>query len=856
MRSLTGLNANPIELQVKIAVQWGSFAWSYYSTRKDGSWEPKIQSFSGLRSSVNSDGSANLTQTSVSLFDTGSGLQEVATRGEAEGSAAIVYVDNQEIFRGQVRNAVWSDKEQVYSFDIVSYIESKQIGYTVAKNIYTPNNEVVVGKPWPVCFGKPQHVPAVFSQSTPRGVLSRPVNLGANVFRDKYFTVTENEGEEDEKTYPLDEDIVDKTEASLEALIKAPIEDGATVIKPVDFIYMSEQDYDKFDIPRDEEEFKVSVDGVIFRVETAGYFEEQGYALKVLEANAPKYENLACADRPARKEDDPDFQNPKVLWLSDAHTNINMVGNVAYIGYSHTGYLWDEEAKRERLQTVTRYYENPCVRQEGLKCWFKYPFFYNKTPGSKAAPRSQVDAITDDTHGLCRAGVTIAHVKGVSHTGLLIDLPEFITEMKEKLRQVQQPVDDESKFSALAEQLELVGYIKSAFWTAEEGANIVEWEPEEGDIYIANYFSSSEVTGVYAKRKIKDKEQLVAVPSTYYEIDLDRTANLEDGTTRQVTTIEFSRPLDTYRGQEWDASVIYVTLKSDAASGSSNPADIVEYILSNYSDYSLASFTAVGNSLSNLDMDFAVTTVSDAYELSRQIAWQARCALVSDAGTVRMVNVALSGSPHHIFTEDNTYFQSIKVTQVNLDTLVTKNEGKWKKHYGEDERFTSWTVNQDKYGITLQNKDMFCFNVEQSANDTLQFWTHRSGISWKLVELEADPSAMNLEVYDIVRLNYTDFPNLFYDTGIVIAYNYDFINQKASFTIMTAVPAGETTGDSRFWFSRIGSAPKNPADESEIKNYSLVEENFNKTLEELIREIRKLEDTAKVFALKARCTTA
>lgn len=837
MRSLTGLNNNPVELQVKIAIQWGNYAWSYYGTREENQYKAQIESFGGLQSTVNSDGSANLSDASVTLFDIDQSLQQVITASEAEGSLAIVYLDDQEVFRGQVRDAVWVDQSQTLEFDIVSFIESQELGYIVDENVYTPNNEVVVGKAWPVVFGNPQHVPAIFSQSTPRGKLSRPINLGWNIFNSGYY----DSGEE----YPLRDDFLDINEAELEAIVGAPIEDGATAVRYQQYLFVPEQDYLKFPGTDEEpEEFKVSVDGVIFRVEKAGEIEDAGWALKIFKSNAAKYEDLACGNRPLA---DVDYSNPKVLWLTPTDTDKNLVGNYIYINYTKRTYVWDDENKRTRTIETNEWYENICVRQEGLKCWFKYPFFTNRTPGSQPYLRPNEDAVSANIYGLAKSGTTINFVYGASVTGLLVDYQEWLSEMREKLEAIHAPAEPgESRFSGIADQLELIKYVKSAFWSAAEGASVVEWEPEEGDIYIANFFASNEVTGVYARRLIGEKEELVAVPSTYYEIDLSRTANLVDGSTRQVTTIEFSQPLDTYKDQGWDASTVFVTLKSSVVPDG-NPADICKYILDNFTNYTTQSFNAVANSLSNNPTDFAYLGVADAFELARQIAWQARSALVSDSGTIRMVNVSLDGSPNFTFTENNTDFQSIKLTQVGLDRLITRNEGKWRKHYAEEDRFTSFSVNQNKFGYLLQNREMFAYNVERLANDALEFWTYRSGISWKIVELSATPASMNLEIYDIVRLNFTDFPNLYADKGVVIGYNYDFTNQKASFTILTSVAAGETTNDSRFWFAGGGSAPTNPANESEIKNYSLVKNNFGLTIEELIREMRKLEDTATIF---------
>lgn len=810
----------------------------YYYADRDIGYQGRIMSFSGISSQKNVSNVAAVTSCSFVLSDHDGVLKNLMDRTGLEGAQATVSVFfayesgvPTELFWGRVTNPNWQEGDRTLEFEVISEIEAKEVGFSVSEGEFGVTNDVAIGKPWPVVFGTAAHVPATLVQTVPEDKLAEPVRImGQSPLEERYQVSVPAQ---DEVRAALGRDF---NVSSLNTFTDR-------------YIYL--EDCKSF--PKDEKIY-LEIDGVIFY----GFFttapEEDEFApwlqfarFKIIEANANKWENISFA---ARVTGDRDEHNPKVAWLDS--NNIDLTGHHIYIKYTHRVWNPDLEAYVDSVSSTVGlgdYSTNFCTRQEGRKCWFEYPFMSAKTPGAAA--------ISDD-YALPTDRTKIAFVKALGPGGLRVPIHEFQKEIAEKLKQrhaARKKAKRRTPFGPLLKQLELLKYCQNAYWSAPSGTVVRQWRPAQGDIYVANMLESTRVLAVYGKRKnINGVELFDVIPKSYYTINTQRSTALDDGP-QTCTTIEFNRPLASFKEQNWDTDV-YVTLESTVGP---NVSDVIKWILENYTDCTIdSSFSDLRTLLSKYPVNFAVLELKDALELCQDIASQARCGLIYDSGIAKLRYLSAAPTPVHTLTEAKTEFQSMSITCTPVDDIYTVFRGKWQEDYQpEDKRYPKTTgerditfrANVNTYGTRKTDVDYTIYNTAALVRQSMRFWGNRQSRSWTLVKLRTFLSGLLLEVFDAVTLDYTTGllagkANI----GIVESVTHNIHDASVDLTLWVPTVFGET-GTSEFaWQSDAFVTPPNPATKYDESDMNLAEAKELDDVAEIIREIHKLDGNTKVLA--------
>jgi hypothetical protein len=824
-----------------IRIEWGQGSgFHFYNdktaplTRGDG----RIISFSPISATQQGNQSSNVSQASVVVDDFDGKLKGVVDVSEMEGSPATVFHQflntpgsSTEVLSGRVSGpVVWDEGERTVSFDIVTEIESDLIGFSADSEQFDANNDVAVGKPWPLVFGKPAHVPAVLVQTIPESITLRPISFGANFFNEDMFT----EVEENKKTVTL------KQDSALQQIIKTPFNSQDLVISEINKIDVEEPE--KF--PQDVD-VQVEIGGVIFN----GKF--SGGKFNVTEANGARYVDILLD---GTTQDEPDAFNPKVAWLK--RNDVDLVNNWCQVEYTHT-----EASGFQRKEIV----ENLCIRQEGTKCWFKRPWLAKEFPG--ATILEDEDGETD--YALPGVGAKFSAVIAVPSNGLVIDVQEFLVNYQTKLKQfdtAQKTADaDKSQLGPLIRQLELIKFIKSAFWNVSEGATIKLWyeniTAEElgttGDIYVANFFESASVDAVYAVRTVKEhdrvqKEVFVPIPKQYYEVDLSRDTNVPELAGQLVTTLEFSRGLDSYVGQGWKKNAIYVTLTSTV---SSNTSTQLEFILGNYTDLvpNAGSFATAAGQVTKYPSHFYILGEPNALALAKDIAFQARLGLILDSEEVRIKY--LSEKPvSSVLTldEDTTRFKTMSLGFTPIDNVITRIKGTWRRSGAPDidkkteDRTLTFSNNTNKFGVKEQDINFFIYNDESLVRKSMNFWLNRFSYSWRLIDLETFTDAMGLQVFDDVLIFHSVFLLPFSSQiSEIRGFSHDVHNAAVNLNIWVPVVSGETdVAPFAYLEDAADSTPTNFADSFEEVEY-VINRSMPLNLEGMIRELKRQRTVSK-----------
>ena len=96
-----------------------------------------------------------------------------------------------EVFRGEVASPiVWSEGDRTLSFDIISKIYALEAGFAPEQGQFAYVPVDLIGKPWPMCFGTPIHVPAVKAQHVLTGTVMSAFGVPDYTLPYKHYLMT------------------------------------------------------------------------------------------------------------------------------------------------------------------------------------------------------------------------------------------------------------------------------------------------------------------------------------------------------------------------------------------------------------------------------------------------------------------------------------------------------------------------------------------------------------------------------------------------------------------------------------------------------------------------------------------
>lgn len=831
-----------------LQIDWGPpVGTRFYADKDISNGFGQIRSLSSISSSQTADQIGMTSQCSAVLDDFDTVLKQIIDTAEIEGRPVTIFhkFANQaglatEIFTGQIGSPiVWDERERTLSFDIVITIETNQVGFSVDSGQFNANNDVAIGKAWPIVMGKPAHQPTILVQTIPQSRLVNPLSLGGNLFEDGMFDKLDDELKDIELT---------KTSPRIESILASPVNSGDLVVASKDTIFVEEGE--KF--PQDTN-MEIEINGVIFR----GSFQAGGGdpvdEFTVTAANVTRYQNLQCA---GRSVGDIDFDNPKVLWL--ARSDVDIANNLIVMEWT--------SKDSNGITTLKHEFFNRCIRQEGTKCWFEFPFEVKKMSGGQEA--SSWEEETDGSitrYGLATVNTKIFETRVLARNGLIIDLEQFTVDMRTKLKQyntAQLPSNlTSSPHGALIRQLELVKLVKSAFWNVSEGTVARMWleniSPSgvTGDVYIVNFFTSSSVDAVYAVRTIKEQDEIqtqvfIPIPKSYYEVNLARNTNIVELGGQLVTTIEFSRPLESYTGQGWAKDIIYVTLTSTVGE---NTADQIKFLLDTYTNLSTdaGSFASVAVDIVKYPSHFSLAKEIDALALAKDMAFQSRCALILDSDVTKIKYLSADpGVPAFDIDESITEYQTMKLSFTPIDEIFTHLTANWRPTGAPEPFQRQFTVvfknNISKYGVREQDHDFFIYNDRSFVSKSLTFWGNRFSFSWKTVRFNTFTDAMALQIFDDVLISHSVTLLPFSSQpAIVINFEHEVHEPRISLNLWVPVIAG-TNDQSEFAYldDSADTAQPNISDTFNERDYS-VNRSVALNIQNIVRDLKVLQRTSK-----------
>jgi hypothetical protein len=153
-----------------IEVDWVAGSTSAYADRTVGSIPGRIVELGDLDNIINVSNSSGSQELSLILDDTDGTIKAIFDAHDIHKRTARVYqyfsgldlTDKFLLFSGKVSSPiVWNERDRTFSFTILSQLEDKEIGFSAEEGQFPYLPADMVGKAWPMIFGKVMNCPTL-----------------------------------------------------------------------------------------------------------------------------------------------------------------------------------------------------------------------------------------------------------------------------------------------------------------------------------------------------------------------------------------------------------------------------------------------------------------------------------------------------------------------------------------------------------------------------------------------------------------------------------------------------------------------------------------------------------------------
>jgi len=168
------------EMIVLLEVEWSSGGTYLYSDQTFNGADPKIIAIDGFDSSMILEGSSDTQELGVVLDDSDGSIRAIYDSLDVHKRPARVYLvhkglttlDKILVFKGQLVTPIeWDEAQRAISFNILSELDARQVGFSMEEGDFPNIPEEALGKAWPLVFGQVCHLPAVKVRAPRRGYL-------------------------------------------------------------------------------------------------------------------------------------------------------------------------------------------------------------------------------------------------------------------------------------------------------------------------------------------------------------------------------------------------------------------------------------------------------------------------------------------------------------------------------------------------------------------------------------------------------------------------------------------------------------------------------------------------------------
>jgi len=759
MRSITSntqdlLNQNMgTELMVLVEIEWVDGGSIYYSDQDIEGAKTKILELGGFDTSMMLEGANTSQELKIVLDDTDNNIREIYDNNDIHKRPAKVYIlhknqpllDKILVFRGELVTPIeWDETQRSVSFNIMSKLNSKQVGFSMEEGDFPNIPSEALGKPWPLVFGQVCNMPAVKVRTPRRGYLTSGTGIKDCTLQTricqalriqcptKFVGMKEHIMRRANGFFSLKEPVMIADNECLNRRMAEICRLRDLLVQQEEYEHEQIEIYNGVNFPQ-EETVTITIDDGEFVGSFTGNTFYVDYRIH------PKIET--CADQECQHVPEayygPEHPRAKLEWLSKP------------------------EPEKTAEEPVKVHWEITSGRYSGLRVWFEAT--------QKQRAEAELGWAPDNL------GETV--------------MPDFT--------QTAAFEDCDDAFLDGAGRTQLKGGPKDAWWFYDKlDSTEFFWAPSGSEVYLANeseilYIVSlipGTVDSVSAYRVAPNGfKYLTELPTDYY------TVYETDYGGYTVVEIGLKKDLSLY-DDGWDSD-IYVSFTSDVGP---NPCDNIEWLVNKYTDLSIdsSSFASVKASLSNYPCAFHLTSRPDVYKLIQDIAYQSRCLIYVRNDILYIKYLSDEPSSERTISTNDILSGSFVEFLSETENVYTTHNIQWKKSGAavredqENERKLILKYNVDKYGTVENSWDYYTQTIYSNVLKTGTFWLIRKANSWKKVKFKLPIKHIDLDVGDCITLNVPQFGDEV--KTIIESMNLDINSYTVDFVCWTPIRSGES----------------------------------------------------------------
>lgn len=734
---------------------------SLYADKDFEAYKGKILTITGLDDVVNVTGGSKSSQATVTLDDTDGTLKTIIDANDIHKRPCWIYqqfsglssADKFLLFRGEISSPiVWDEGARQLSFDIISTVESVEIGFSIEEGQFPLLPPNLVGKAWPLAFGSVVNVPAVQITSPREGILANGFGIHDWSIRRKL-------------------QLANAICCPNNSLNNYQVKFGSASILAQPTINPNTQ---LSTVPVTATNVG-SVNGTSSGTGT-------GVSLNLRYGADPnciknKCDTIATLQYNLDQQMKFEFPSFRVFNGHQFAQNKTITLSIggAYVVGSFSGETFTvqkyihKDAVDKDLYHANNYTDPPTAAE--------LDFIINDQVPNAAFTRGEVlqDFGTDNP------GDAIAAFHAFRDAG-----PSSI---------IGACLNNQGMYFAATdcESLSLDSlnaYPSGSFQWCNAGEKVT-YAFDEEVVYVANILPST-VRCVSAYRTLDNGERLLlVVPPEYYTI---RTT---DYFVYNVVEIVFGRLLSLL-ALGWEDQ-IYVTLDSSVGP---NTVDIIEWLINTYqgsaaeglgvhTHYNIddISFDTVRAQIDNYPSSFAYLDRRDIATALNEISMQARCALWLQDDTYYIKYLAANPTTVDTITEDHINQNSLQLTSTTTEELVTKMMVTWNDDYAIPSKLIILRNNVNKYGTVEQKFDFYIYNMYSLVQKSAIFWLIRKSNTWRRLTFKTPLVKMALESFDDVSFTLSDVSDGSFK-GMIETATFNADDNTMTFDVWTDILAG------------------------------------------------------------------
>lgn len=769
------------QTNVAVVINWPGFGSHTYSDIQ-GLNENRLLSIGSIHHELRNTQVSTMTTTQVTLDDFDGFIRNVLNSFSVEGALVSIYLllDSNWILLmlGRIIGGVsWSEGKRTISLGIETNLKSRDVGFAPVATDFTDLTPDAVGLPWPICFGSPVHVKA--PRVRQKGTNGTTMGTTETINRFGFYPPIMRETTAAAHYEPF----LDHTKVQLWDIGKETMVNPNLWGQFRDVIHL----YSAPNVPLGTMLY-ISVDGVLFKgavtaeVTTRRDYTFSSFLFTVTERNVSKYLPITIIPGPRTTESEKKDSTIVYIDVPEGH-NIPQLEN-HHIYYTNGADMLEPD---NRCNYITK--------QEGKKLYLLNTFYQSRggTVQNKVITSGQIIFVgvvsyygTMNTVELYLLENTFNATKRVTKENL--DLSQYAS-----IEDI--PVD---WYVSLRMNTE-AHYPKLGFKSFGAGTKVSfirnpYVEVEDPDIYLCNLLPSTGITAVYGVVKdVNDghKNKLQQIPEKWYTTEI--SSGLIDG--RHVSGILFLRSLKEWDAL-WDDSHIYVTFTSSVGP---NAADILKYIIENYTDHIVdnSAYLNCQSKATDFPCNFALYDITNAWSIIETIAFQARIGLVIDCGIIYFKPLYYPPVSVLTLTTEDIVFKSIEQSSTSLGSAIRKLTATWKPD--DAPVFNSELGNKHKYETTFGITDAYTVNRTERIQCTIynnptlvatmvNFWGYRKTRSWRTYTAKSFYLGSILQPLDGCILDTDQTPGIM---GTIQGLTIDLNNHEVTLDLWYPIVAGE-----------------------------------------------------------------